>query len=755
MQSIKDELEQSLRKNTIQGTIHEKVIYQSIVEMIKQKLEHCDTIVGEKKVYYISAEFLLGKMLTCNLINLGILDEVKAFVEECGYTWKAIQDVEAEPSLGNGGLGRLAACFMDSIASLQLCGDGIGLYYHFGLFEQQFKQYKQVEVPNRWIQDDVSWFRKAQLPFKVEFPSLTLQPVLYDMDIIGYHGKKNTLHLFDIESIDESIVKDGIQFDKKDIKKNLTLFLYPDDSDDDGRKLRIYQQYFMVSCGAQMILHDCKEKGYDLHSLQEHVVIQINDTHPSLIIPELIRLLMKEGILLKEAMHIVEQTCAYTNHTILAEALETWPIAYLQEVVPSLVAIIQALDAVAAQRDEQAKVAIIDTQQRVHMAHMDIHFGKSVNGVAEIHTKILQNSELHDFYTLYPMKFNNKTNGITFRRWLYACNPQLTKFLSELLGTAFLADAKVIEKLLQYHDDDVVLQRLYDIKQEKKKEWISHMVKKQGIHLNCNAIFDTQVKRLHEYKRQQMNALYIIHKYLEIKKGKRPPRPITCIFGAKAAPAYTIAKDIIHVLLCLQEIIANDSLVSPYLQICCIENYNITEAELVIPASDISEQISLASKEASGTGNMKFMLNGALTLGTRDGANVEIAQLVQPKNIYLFGESIKQVIAHYQHQDYCSKTIYEKDEHIAALVDFLVGKEMMAVGDRQSLQRFYNELLTKDWFMTLLDVRDYIACKERMLLDYEDRQSWCQKMLVNIAKSAFFSSDRTIAEYERDIWKLV
>lgn len=755
MQSIKDELEQSLRKNTIQGTIHEKVIYQSIVEMIKQKLEHCDTIVGEKKVYYISAEFLLGKMLTCNLINLGILDEVKAFVEECGYTWKAIQDVEAEPSLGNGGLGRLAACFMDSIASLQLCGDGIGLYYHFGLFEQQFKQYKQVEVPNCWIQDDVSWFRKAQLPFKVEFPSLTLQPVLYDMDIIGYHGKKNTLHLFDIESIDESIVKDGIQFDKKDIKKNLTLFLYPDDSDDDGRKLRIYQQYFMVSCGAQMILHDCKEKGYDLHSLQEHVVIQINDTHPSLIIPELIRLLMKEGILLKEAMHIVEQTCAYTNHTILAEALETWPIAYLQEVVPSLVAIIQALDAVAAQRDEQAKVAIIDTQQRVHMAHMDIHFGKSVNGVAEIHTKILQNSELHDFYTLYPMKFNNKTNGITFRRWLYACNPQLTKFLSELLGTAFLADAKVIEKLLQYHDDDVVLQRLYDIKQEKKKEWISHMVKKQGIHLNCNAIFDTQVKRLHEYKRQQMNALYIIHKYLEIKKGKRPPRPITCIFGAKAAPAYTIAKDIIHVLLCLQEIIANDSLVSPYLQICCIENYNITEAELVIPASDISEQISLASKEASGTGNMKFMLNGALTLGTRDGANVEIAQLVQPENIYLFGESSKQVIAHYQHQDYCSKTIYEKDEHIAALVDFLVGKEMMAVGDRQSLQRFYNELLTKDWFMTLLDVRDYIACKERMLLDYEDRQSWCQKMLVNIAKSAFFSSDRTIAEYERDIWKLV
>lgn len=755
MQEIKEELKQALKGYTIQGKITEQAIYQSIIDVTKQKMKGRDLITGDKKLYYISAEFLIGKMLTCNLINLGILDEVKAFVEENGCVWKTIQDMEAEPSLGNGGLGRLAACFMDSIASLQLCGDGIGLYYHFGLFEQQFKQNKQVEIPNRWIQEDTNWFTKTALPFKVEFPSFSLQPVRYDMDIVGYHGKRNTLHLFDIEGVDESIVKAGIEFDKKDIKENLTLFLYPDDSDDDGRKLRIYQQYFMVSCGAQMILHECKEKGYDLHTLQNHIAIQINDTHPSLIIPELIRLLIKEGILLKEAMHIVEQTCAYTNHTILAEALETWPMAYLQEVVPSLVKIIQSLDAVAYQRDKQAKTAIIDEGQRVHMAHMDIHFGKSVNGVAEIHTKILEDSELHDFYTLYPEKFNNKTNGITFRRWLYACNPQLTKFLCEQIGTDFLADAKKIEKLLQYHDDEAVLQRLYEIKQEKKKEWISHMAKKQGVLMNADAIFDTQVKRLHEYKRQQMNALYIIHKYLEIKAGKLPPRPICCIFGAKAAPAYTIAKDIIHVLLCLQDIITNDPVVSPHLQVCFIENYNITEAELVIPASDISEQISLASKEASGTGNMKFMLNGALTLGTRDGANVEIAQLVQHENIYLFGESSKQVIDHYQNQDYSSKAIYEHDEHIATLVDFLVGQEMTAVGDQLSLQRFYHELLTKDWFMTLLDLNDYITCKERMLFDYEDRKQWCQKMLVNIAKSAFFSSDRTITEYERDIWKLV
>lgn len=754
MSAIKKELEQAFDMiKQKQGNITEKEVYQCVVETALQKMKDCKAIEGDKKLYYISAEFLLGKMLTCNLINLGILDEVQDFIEERGFSWKAIQDMELEPSLGNGGLGRLAACFMDSIASLQLCGDGIGLYYHFGLFEQQFKNHKQEELPNRWMQD-VSWFRKSPVKFQVKFPNVTLQPVLYDMDIIGYHGKKNTLHLFDIESIDESIVKDGISFNKKDIEKNLTLFLYPDDSDDDGRKLRIYQQYFMVSCGAQMILQDCKEKGYNLHKLHEHVVIQINDTHPSLIIPELIRLLMKEGILLKEAMHIVEQTCAYTNHTILAEALETWPMAYLQEVVPHLLPIIEALDAVAYERNTEDRVGIIDQEHRVHMAHMDIHFGKSVNGVAAIHTEILKDTELHDFYKLYPKKFNNKTNGITFRRWLYACNPQLTKYLCDLLGDEVLSDTNLLNNLMNYMDDETVLKRILDIKQEKKREWIAHMAKKQGVHLNPNSVFDTQVKRLHEYKRQQMNALYIIHKYLEIKSGKRPPRPITCIFGAKAAPAYTIAKDIIHVLLCLQELIANDPTVSPYLQVCCIENYNITEAELVIPASDISEQISLASKEASGTGNMKFMLNGAVTLGTRDGANVEIAELVKPENIYIFGENSEQVIAHYEKRDYISRDIYEKDEHIRNLVDFLVGEQMLAIGDETSLRRFYQELLNKDWFMTLLDLNDYIACKEQMLSDYENRKNWSKKMLANIANSAFFSSDRTIAEYEQEIWNL-
>lgn len=754
MSAISKELQQAfdtiLQRN---GNITDKDIYQCIVETALQKMNESKTIVGKKKLYYISAEFLVGKMLTCNLINLGILEEVQEFVERAGFSWKSIQDVESEPSLGNGGLGRLAACFMDSIASLQLCGDGIGLYYHFGLFEQRFINHKQNELPNHWIQE-VSWFRKSCVKYQVEFPNFTLQPVLYDMDIIGYKGMKNTLHLFDIESVDESIVEDGITFDKRNIEKNLTLFLYPDDSDDDGRKLRIYQQYFMVSCGAQMILQDCKTNGYDVSKLHEHVVIQINDTHPSFIIPELIRLLMKEGLLLKDALHIVEQACAYTNHTILAEALETWPIAYLQEVVPALLPIIEALDAIASQRNAADKVSIIDEKHRVHMAHMDIHFGKSVNGVAAIHTEILKDTELHDFYTLYPKKFNNKTNGITFRRWLYACNPQLTSYLCDILGNEVLSNGKLLKNLLRYEKNDTVLQNLLDIKQMKKQEWVKHMAKKQGVHINPNSVFDTQVKRLHEYKRQQMNALYIIHKYIEIKSGKCPPRPITCIFGAKAAPAYTIAKDIIHVLLCLQELIASDAAVSPYLQVCFIENYNITEAELVIPASDISEQISLASKEASGTGNMKFMLNGALTLGTRDGANVEIAELVKPENIYIFGESSEQVIAHYENSDYVSKNIYEQDEHIRTLVNFLVGEQMLSIGDKTSLQRFYQELLNKDWFMTLLDINDYIACKERMLLDYEDRKSWSKKMLANIANSAFFSSDRTIAEYEHEIWKL-
>lgn len=750
---IKERLKKRLEDIEKNRALSVEDMYACIVEETKQCMQDRKLLDSDKKLYYISAEFLIGKMLTSNLINLGIYEDVKQYVEKKGFTWKAIQDVEKEPSLGNGGLGRLAACFLDSIATLHLCGDGIGLFYHFGLFEQRFEQCKQKEYPNEWIQD-ISWFTRKKTSFKVVFPQFTLQAVQYDMDVIGYQGGRNTLHLYDVESVDESIVKEGIEFDKKDIAKNLTLFLYPDDRDEDGRLLRIYQQYFMVSCGAQRILADCKEKGYDLRKLYDHVVIQINDTHPSLIICELIRLLMKEGLLLKEAMEIVEKSCAYTNHTILAEALETWPLAYLKQVVPELVDIMMALDALAYERNHDTRVQLIDDQQRVHMAHMDIHFGKSVNGVAALHTQILKESELHAFYEQYPDKFNNKTNGITFRRWLYACNPQLTAFLCELLGDEVLQDATKLEGLLAFQNDHKVLTRLLEIKQQKKIEWMDHIYEKQGIKINEQAIFDTQVKRLHEYKRQQMNALYIIHKYMEIKQGILPKRPITCIFGAKAAPAYTIAKDIIHVLLCLQQLIANDAEVAPYLQICFIENYNITEAEIVIPASDISEQISLASKEASGTGNMKFMLNGAITIGTRDGANVEIAQLVKEDNIYLFGERSEQVIERYAKQDYCSKVIYEHDEHLKEIVDFIISKEMLALGDEESLTRLYQELLNKDWFMTLLDIKDYIRCKERMYQDYEDRIKWAQMMLCNIAHSAFFSSDRTIQEYNRDIWKL-
>lgn len=728
-------------------------IYEILVKECRKRMDETPYVEGNKKLYYISAEFLLGKMLTSNLINLGMYDKAVAYVEEMGYTMADIQDVEKEPSLGNGGLGRLAACFLDSIASLNLCGDGIGLFYHFGLFEQKFMDHKQVELPNAWIEEP-SWFTKKDTDIEVSFPNMTLKAVQYDMDVIGYHGHKNTLHLFDIESVDESIVKDGISFDKKAIDKNLTLFLYPDDSDDDGRLLRIYQQYFMVSCGAQMILADCKKKGYPLDQLYEHVVIQINDTHPTMVILELIRLLREEGMSLKKACSIVEKTCAYTNHTILAEALETWPMAYLKTVVPQLVDIIEALDLAAAQRSDASSVAIIGEDERVHMAHIDIHFGKSINGVAKLHTEILKDSELHDFYELYPEKFNNKTNGITFRRWLYACNTQLTHQIEAWIGKDFYEDASKLSKLESLVDDDAVLQRLLEIKQEKKQEWVDHIRRKQGMIIDPNAIFDTQVKRLHEYKRQQMNALYIIYKYLKVKAGEIPARPITFIFGAKAAPAYTIAKDIIHVLLCLQEIIANDPEVSSYLQICFIENYNVSEAEKVIPASDISEQISLASKEASGTGNMKFMLNGALTLGTRDGANVEIAQLAGEENCTMFGKTSDEVIEHYKKQDYHSIDFYEEDALIHTLVDFLVGEEMLKVGDETSLSRFYHELLNKDWFMTLLDLREYIEVKERMLEEYEDRRAWSVKMLKNIAHSGFFSSDRTIIDYNREIWKL-
>lgn len=741
-------LQQELEK----GETTKQELYASLVEATQACLSDIEMITGEKKLYYFSAEFLLGKMLTNNLLNLGVYEEAEACVKELGYTMKELQDMEQEPSLGNGGLGRLAACFLDSIATLGYCGDGVGLYYHFGLFEQRFAQLKQQEFPNTWI-DQHSWFRKVDTAITVSFPHVKLQAVRYDMDVIGYHGKKNTLHLFDIETIEESIVQDGITFDKTDIEKNLTLFLYPDDSDEAGRLLRIYQQYFMVSCGAQMLLQEYRETGKPLEELAEHVVIQINDTHPTMVLLELIRLLMTEGISLKNAVRIVEKTCAYTNHTILAEALETWPMSFMEQVVPQLVPIMEALDLAADQRSQKASTAIIDDQQGVHMAHIDIHFGKSINGVAKLHTDILKETELHDFYKLYPEKFNNKTNGITFRRWLYACNPQLTSWLQKLLpATAF--QRHDFSGLLAYQHDPNIIKELLKIKQDKKQEWANHIRQKQGIVINPCSIYDTQVKRMHEYKRQQMNALYIIYQYKQIKAGHLPMRPITCIFGAKAAPAYTIAKDIIHILLCLQEIINHDPKVSPYLKLCFIENYNITEAELVIPASDISEQISLASKEASGTGNMKFMLNGALTLGTRDGANVEIAELVKEENVYMFGKDSEAVIQHYAKQDYCSKTFYEQDELIQELVDFLIGDEMMAVGDRVNLERFYQELLGKDWFMTLLDVKEYIEVKEKMLADYEDRLTWGSKMLANIAGSGFFSSDRTIAQYQQDIWKL-
>lgn len=726
-------------------------VFQIIQSAVNKTTAQYETNKKARKLYYISAEFLLGKMLTCNLINMNLLNEAKAFASQLGFEWKMIQDVEKEPSLGNGGLGRLAACFLDSIASLGLNGDGIGLYYHFGLFQQQLKNYKQTEIPNEWISEQ-SWFRKKEVSFKVDFPNMSLQPVCYDMDVVGTNAKRNTLHLFDLASVDESIITDGISFDKSDIEKNLTLFLYPDDSDEKGRLLRIYQQYFMVSCGAQLILHECREAGYDIRKLYEHAIIQINDTHPTMIILELIRLLKLEGITLKEAIHIVEKTCAYTNHTILAEALETWPMAYMRTVVPQLCDIIEALDAIVEERTHSEQMAIIDQHQSVHMAHIDIHFGKSVNGVAALHTQILKETELRSFYELYPDHFNNKTNGITFRRWLYAANEELYEYLCKLCKEDVIACPDALKNLLAYRKDPAVLQRLLDIKMTKKRAWCEHIKHKQHIDIDANAIFDTQVKRLHEYKRQQMNALYIIHKYLEIKAGKKPKRPLVFIFGAKAAPAYTIAKDIIHMLLCLSQIINNDPVVSPYMRVCFIENYNVTEAELVIPASDVSEQISLASKEASGTGNMKFMLNGAITIGTLDGANVEIAEVVGEENIYVFGEDSDTVIKHYDNHDYISKDYYEQSKSIKAAVDFLIGKQMLKIGDETSLMRFYQELLNKDWFMTLLDFEAYVKCKDRMFLDYEDRMAWAEKMLVNIANSGFFSSDRTILEYDRDIW---
>lgn len=729
-------------------------MYYAVLKLSKELLKTTAPISGEKKVYYISAEFLIGKLLSNNLINLGVYDKLEEVLKAHGKELSRIEEIEPEPSLGNGGLGRLAACFLDSIATLGLPGDGIGLNYHFGLFKQVFQDKLQCAEKNDWIEAN-SWLNKTDVTFDVTFGDRKVKSRLYDIDVVGYDNGVNKLRLFDIESVDESIVKKGISFDKEDIEKNLTLFLYPDDSDEAGNLLRIYQQYFMVSNAAQLILMEMKEKQYDLRRMYDYAVIQINDTHPTMVIPELIRILMDEkAFTMDEAIEVVSKTCAYTNHTILAEALEKWPLAYLEKVVPQLIPIIKELDKRVRAKYEDEKVQIIDKDERVHMAHIDIHYGFSVNGVAAIHTDILKETELNHFYKIYPEKFNNKTNGITFRRWLLSCNRELASFLTETIGEGYKYDADRLEKLLEFADDQAVLDKISEIKMHKKEELAAYVKEKEGVELDPNSIFDIQVKRLHEYKRQQMNALYIIHKYLEIKAGKKPSTPITFIFGAKAAPAYVIAQDIIHLLLVMQEIVNNDPDVSPYMKVLMVENYNVSYAEKLIPACDVSEQISLASKEASGTGNMKFMLNGAVTLGTADGANVEIHDLVGDDNIYVFGKDSDTVIAHYEKGDYVSKDYYEKSPAIKEAVDFITSDLALKHGHKENLERLYEELLNKDWFMTLLDLEDYIETKDRMFKDYEDRQKWKKMALVNIAKAGFFSADRTIAEYNRDIWKL-
>ena len=728
-------------------------IFEALMVITKQEMAGRKRNTGNKKLYYISAEFLIGKLLSNNLINLGMYEEVEKALAAHGRELTEIEEMEMEPSLGNGGLGRLAACFLDSIATLGLPGDGIGLNYHFGLFRQLLVDHKQKEVKNPWITNE-SWLVRQPVSFAVPYKNFTMHSTLYDIDVPGYNNGCNRLHLFDVDTVDESIVpSDSINFDKHQIQKNLTLFLYPDDSDRAGQLLRIYQQYFMVANGAKLILDEAKAKGSNLHDLADYAAVQINDTHPSMVIPEFIRLLTAEGISFDEATEIVTEVCAYTNHTILAEALEKWPLAYLEKVVPQLVPIIKKLDEKVRNRYKDESVYIIDKDQRVHMAHIDIHYSHSVNGVAYLHTEILKDSELNNFYKIYPEKFNNKTNGITFRRWLLHCNEQLAAYITELIGDGYKKDAEKLNDLAKFYDDDAVLGKIMDIKKQNKVVLKDYLKETQNIDIDENSIFDIQVKRLHEYKRQQMNALWVIHKYFDIKAGNLPKTPVTVIFGAKAAPAYTIAKDIIHLILCLQQLIDNDPEVSPYLKVVMIENYNVSKAAKIIPACDISEQISLASKEASGTGNMKFMLNGALTLGTRDGANVEIGELVGEDNIYFFGESSEAVIDHYAKADYVSKDYYEQPE-IKKLVDFIVSDELLEIGQKESLERLHNELIVKDWFMTLLDVEDYIKTKEGVLADYEDRKTWAKKALVNISKAGFFSSDRTIAEYNKDIWRL-
>ena len=728
-------------------------IYNALLTLVKTMAEGKQHKNSKKKLYYISAEFLIGKLLSNNLINLGIYDDIKEELAKNGKDLCEIEEFEKEPSLGNGGLGRLAACFLDSIATLGLNGDGVGLNYHFGLFRQVFKNNAQTTIPDPWLTEK-SWLTKTDVTYTVKFRDMNVTSRMYDIDVTGYDSTTNKLHLFDIESVDENIVEDGINFNKEDIEKNLTLFLYPDDSDDAGRILRIYQQYFMVSSAAQLILDEAVEKGCKLYDLADYAVIQINDTHPTMVIPELIRLMVEGGLEMDDAIEAVTRACAYTNHTILAEALEKWPISYLKKAVPQLIPIIEVLDDKVRRKYDDGSVYIIDREERVHMAHIDIHYSSSVNGVASLHTDILKNVELNNFYKIYPEKFNNKTNGITFRRWLIHSNPQLTEFITSLIGDGFKKDATELEKLLDYKDNEEVLNKILSIKNTKKAELKNALMERQNVEINENSIFDIQIKRLHEYKRQQLNALYIIHKYLEIKAGKKPTTPITVIFGAKAAPAYIIAQDIIHLILCLQELINNDPEVSPYLKVVMVENYNVTWAEKLIPACDISEQISLASKEASGTGNMKFMLNGAVTLGTEDGANVEIHDLVGDDNIYIFGDLSETVVERYANGSYCAAKYYNNNPVIKEAVDFITGSELMSIGDKERLERLSNELIGKDWFMTFPDFDAYVKTREQAYANYENRHDWAKKMFVNIAKAGYFSSDRTIEEYNRDIWKL-
>ncbi len=753
--TIKEALEKKLNGKSL-SEAENPDIYRALLAVTKEKLAQAPRITGDKKLYYVSAEFLVGKLLSNNLINLGLFEEARTALEEAGKSLAEIEECEPEPSLGNGGLGRLAACYLDSAATLDLPADGVGLLYHFGLFRQSFWEHKQYEKPDAWLSPDC-WAEKTDVSFTVPFPGGAVKSVMYDLAVSGYEGGTNRLHLFDLETVDESLVKDGINFDKKDIARNLTLFLYPDDSDDAGRLLRVYQQYFMVSNAAQLMIKELSAKGYALRDLWKHAVVQINDTHPSMIIPELIRLMRKDGIHMDEAIAIVSKTCAYTNHTILAEALEKWPLHYLEQAVPDLVPIIKELDArVHKKFPDQEELHIIDKHNLVHMANMDIHYGFSVNGVAALHTDILKDAELKDFAAAYPEKFNNKTNGVTFRRWLMHCNPELAEFVTEKIGDGWKHNADELEKLLEFKDDPAALEALLTIKARKKAQLCGYMKERAGVELDPESIFDIQVKRLHEYKRQQMNALYIIWKYKQIKAGHKPARKLTLLFGAKAAPAYIIAKDIIHLILCLRDIIQNDPEVSPWLDVVMVENYNVTWAEKLIPACDVSEQISLASKEASGTGNMKFMLNGAVTLGTEDGANVEIHELVGDENICIFGKSSEEVIHLYEEGPgrYSPAAFYPKDPEIEELLDFIISPMMMRLGDPENLGRLYKDMSRKDWFMALLDVKEYIKAKEALLASYEDRQAWAKKMLANIAKAGFFSSDRAIAQYNEDVWHL-